>query len=154
MNQERKFKLRRNTYLIALLLVAAAAIYGFYSNYKQTGSFTNGVDLLMRKQEVVLTDPALEIKKGDKVNIDFVGYVDGEEVKDGSTDGHGVRLTVGSGRLLGDMEEQLVGHHPGDHFTMTLTFPEDFKRKELQGKEATIDMTVNGIYGYEDEEDQ
>ena len=151
MDQKRKFRFRRNTYTVALLLVAIAAVFGFYKNYKESGSFFNGVDLLKRRSEVVLTDPTLEIKKGDKVNIDFVGYVDGEEVKDGSTDGHGVRLTIGSGRLVADMEEQLIGHHPGDHFTMTITFPDNFKKKELRGKEATIDMTVNGIYGYEDE---
>jgi trigger factor len=45
------------------------------------------------------------------------------------------------------METQLIGHHPGENFTMTITFADDYKNEDLRGKEATIDMTVNGIYG-------
>ena len=91
------------------------------------------------------------MKEGDQVNIDFVGYMDGEEMKSGSTKGLGMDITVGSGRLMSEIEEQLIGHHPGENYRMTVTFPEDYKDKDLRGKEASIDMTIHGIYGVEEE---
>ena len=147
MDPKTRFKIRRTAYIICLLVVAVAACAGFYQNYKKTGKFFTGDSFLLEKKEKLLTDSDLEIKEGDKVNVDFVGYVDGKEVKNGSTQGRGLDVTVGSGRMLPGMEEQLIGHHPGETFTMTITFADDYSNEELRGKEASLEMTVNGIYG-------
>lgn len=91
-------------------------------------------------------DTALEIEDGDKVNIDYVGTVDGVEFEGGNTEGNGADLTIGSGSYIDDFEDQLIGAHPGDTVTVNVTFPEDYGNDELNGKDAVFTVTVNGIY--------
>ena len=52
------------------------------------------------------TDENLEIADGDEVNIDYVGTVDGEEFEGGNSGGTGYDLTIGSGSLVDDFEQQ------------------------------------------------
>ena len=58
----------------------------------------------------------------------------------------GTDLTIGSGLYIDNFEDQLVGSHPGDEVEVTVTFPEDYGKEDLNGKEAVFDVTVNGIY--------
>ena len=92
------------------------------------------------------TDPTLTVENGDTVNIDYVGSIDGVEFSGGNTQGLGTDLVIGSGRYIDDFEEQLIGSHPGDQVTVTVTFPEDYGKEDLNGKEAVFEVTVNGIY--------
>ena len=92
------------------------------------------------------TDSSLTVKDGDTVNIDYVGYIDGVAFDGGNTNGQGADLTIGSGSYIDDFEDQLVGAHPGDQVEVNVTFPEDYGNEELNGKDATFDVTVNGIY--------
>lgn len=84
-------------------------------------------------------------KDGDTVNIDFVGTVDGEEFDGGNSNGSGYDLELGSGTFIDGFEEQIVGHKPGETFTVTATFPEDYGVDELNGKEAEFETTLNYI---------
>ena len=54
---------------------------------------------------VVKEDGAVE--NGDTVNIDFDGYVDGEQFEGGQADGYD--LEIGSGSFIPGFEDQLVG---------------------------------------------
>ena len=92
------------------------------------------------------TDTSLTIEDGDTVNIDYVGSIDGVEFEGGNTKGNGADLVIGSHTYIADFEEQLIGHHPGDSVDVTVTFPEDYGKDELNGKEALFKVTVNGIY--------
>ena len=55
------------------------------------------------------------------------------------------RLELGSNSFVGTFEEQLVGTKPGDHRTVTVTFPENYGAAELQGKEAVFEVDVKEI---------
>ena len=92
------------------------------------------------------TDSSLEVKDGDKVNIDYVGKIDDVAFDGGSTNGKGTDLVIGSGSYIDNFEEQLIGAHPGDEVKVTVTFPDDYNAEDLAGKEAVFDVTVNGIY--------
>jgi len=92
------------------------------------------------------TDPGLEIQDGDMVNIDFVGSIDGIEFEGGSTEGQGTALVIGAHRYIDDFEEQLIGAHPGDNVDVNVTFPEDYGKEDLNGKDALFKVKVNGIY--------
>ena len=92
------------------------------------------------------TDTSLTIEDGDTVNIDYVGSIDGVEFQGGNTNGSGADLVIGSHTYIDDFEEQLIGHHPGDSVDVTVTFPEDYGKDELNGKEALFKVTINGIY--------
>lgn len=86
-------------------------------------------------------------RRGDTVNIDYVGSVDGVEFEGGNTQGAGTDLVIGSGSYIDDFEEQLIGAHPGDTVEVTVTFPDPYENNtDLSGKEAVFEVTVNGIY--------
>lgn len=92
------------------------------------------------------TDTSLTIENGDTVNIDYVGSIDGVEFEGGNTEGNGADLVIGSHSYIDDFEDQLIGHHPGDSVDVTVTFPGNYGKDELNGKEALFKVTVNGIY--------
>ncbi|MBQ9887556.1 MAG: FKBP-type peptidyl-prolyl cis-trans isomerase [Lachnospiraceae bacterium] len=97
-------------------------------------------------QTDLLTDASLEIKDGDTVNIDYVGYVDDKAFEGGDTKGNGTQLTIGSGRYIDDFEQQLIGHKPGEDVDVNVTFPADYGKDELNGKDALFKVKINGIY--------
>lgn len=82
-------------------------------------------------------------KKGDILEIDFVGRIGGEEFQGGK--GEGYDLELGSGTFIPGFEDQLVGAKAGDHTTVTVTFPEDYHAKDLAGKEAEFEVTVKAL---------
>lgn len=93
--------------------------------------------------EKEVTDRA--VADGDTVNIDYVGSVDGVEFEGGSTGGTGTSVTIGVTQYIDDFLEQLVGHKPGESFDIEVTFPEDYGKDELNGKDATFAITINHI---------
>ena len=92
------------------------------------------------------------VKDGDTINLDYIGYVDGEAFEGGSTDGAGTSLTIGSHQYIDDFEEQLIGHDVGEEgIEVNVTFPDDYKNSDntisdLAGKDATFVCTINSIY--------
>ena len=90
---------------------------------------------------VVKEDGAVE--EGDTVNIDFDGYVDGEQFEGGQADSYD--LEIGSGSFIPGFEEQLVGVKAGEEKDVNVTFPEEYHAEELSGKEATFKTKENEI---------
>jgi trigger factor len=90
---------------------------------------------------VVKEDGAIE--DGDTVNIDFDGYVDGEQFEGGQAEGYD--LEIGSGMFIPGFEEQLIGAKTGEEKDVTVTFPEEYHAEELAGKEATFKTKVNEV---------
>lgn len=82
-------------------------------------------------------------KKGDILEIDFVGRVGGEEFPGGK--GEGFDLELGSGTFIPGFEDQLIGAKAGDVTTVKVTFPEDYHAKDLAGKEAEFEVTVKEL---------
>ena len=75
---------------------------------------------LMELAEVNEKSP-ITTKEGDKISIDFVGRVDGEEFENGSAESF--PIVIGEGGMIDDFEDQLIGHKVGDKFTIEVTFP-------------------------------
>lgn len=98
-------------------------------------------------QQYTTTETATEgiATMGDTVNIDFVGKVDGEEFEGGSSNGAGYDLTLGTNTFIDDFEEQIAGHSPGDAFDVKVKFPNDYGNKDLAGKNAVFETTLNYI---------
>lgn len=92
------------------------------------------------------------VKDGDIINLDYIGYADGEAFEGGNTEGKGADLTIGSHRYIDDFEEQLIGHEIGEEgIEVNVTFPDDYKNmdgtpNELAGKDATFICKINTIY--------
>jgi len=85
------------------------------------------------------------VKDGDKVNIDYVGSIDGVEFSGGSTSGSGAEVIIGVTKYIDDFLEQLIGHKPGETFNIEVTFPNDYHESSLQGKDAVFVTTINHI---------
>ncbi len=81
--------------------------------------------------------------EGDRLNISYVGKIDGEEFPGGRDDNAAV--TIGDGRFIPGFAEQLVGLSAGDEKTIKVTFPADYAVATLAGKEATFDIAVKGV---------
>ena len=102
------------------------------------------IESMLESYKELSTDADLVIADGDEVNIDYVGTVDGVEFDGGNSGGAGYEVVIGSGSLVDDFEQQLIGHKPGDELTVEVTFPEDYN-EEMAGKDASFAVTVNGI---------
>ena len=83
------------------------------------------------------------VKDGDMTVIDFEGFVDGEAFEGGK--GENYPLTIGSGAFIPGFEAQLVGAEIGKEVEVKVTFPEEYRAEELQGKEAVFKCTVHEI---------
>lgn len=92
-------------------------------------------------QSQEITDGTVE--DGDTVNIDYTGYVDGETFEGGS--GKSVDLVIGSNSFIDGFESGLIGAAAGDEVKLGLTFPINFRNKDLAGKAATFDVKINKI---------
>ncbi len=92
-----------------------------------------------------ITDTDRLIEDGDTVNIDYVGSIDGVEFEGGSTEGNGTTVTIGVTNYIDGFLDQLIGHAPGENFDINVTFPEDYGKDELNGKDAVFNITINYI---------
>jgi len=79
----------------------------------------------------------------DWVLIDFEGKIDGQVFDGGKASRYPVLL--GSQSLLKDFEENLIGLKTGDSKTFKITFPADYGKKEISGKEAEFTVKLHEI---------
>ena len=84
-----------------------------------------------------------EAKKGDVVNLDFEGFVDGVAFEGGK--GEKFDLELGSGMFIPGFEEQLEGKNVGEECDVNVTFPEEYAEKTLAGKPAVFKCKINEI---------
>ena len=92
-------------------------------------------------------------QKGDKLCIDFVGYIDGEAFEGGTAKGSFVELKENNGYIDG-FDADLYGVEVGTKVSTKVTFPEDYHAKDLAGVDAVFEITVNAIvdeYKFTDE---
>ena len=85
-----------------------------------------------------ITDRA--VADGDKVNLNFEGFVDGVAFEGGK--GEDYPLTIGSSSFIPGFEEQLVGAEIGKEIDVNVTFPEEYQSADLAGKPAVFKCTV------------
>ena len=84
-----------------------------------------------------------EAKDGDHVLVDFVGSLDGVEFEGGAATDH--MIEVGSGQLIDNFEEQIIGAKAGDEVEVKVTFPEEYGAAELAGQDAVFAVTVKEV---------
>lgn len=100
------------------------------------------LDSERKKNAIVSEVEDRPAKDGDKVNINFEGFVDGEAFEGGS--GEDFDLVLGSKSFIDGFEEQIEGKNIGDEFKVEVTFPEDYE-EELKGKDAVFEVKLNSI---------
>ncbi|MBU6338659.1 MAG: trigger factor [Rickettsiales bacterium] len=88
-------------------------------------------------------DASYKAKKGDAVNIDYVGRIDKVEFEGGTAQGY--QLELGSKTFIDDFEDQLVGKKAGDQVKVKVKFPKDYRNTEFAGKAAEFEVKVNNV---------
>ena len=98
------------------------------------------IKTLQKKRATHITkdEPA---QKGDRVEIDFESRVGGVKIEGGESKNH--PLTIGEDKFVPGFEENLIGIKKDDVKEFNLTFPEDYHKKELAGKNASFKVTMN-----------
>ena len=89
-----------------------------------------------------------KVKKGDTVNIYYVGKKDGKKFEGGSLtkkdSKEGYNLTIGSGSFIPGFEDGLIGKKIGTTVKLPVTFPKEYKNnEELAGKKVEFTVTLN-----------
>lgn len=82
---------------------------------------------------------------GDRVVIDYTGYLNGEKFSGGSATNQKVSITQNSGYIPG-FAEGIIGRKMGETFDVPVTFPENYGSTELAGKSVVFTMTLHTIY--------
>ena len=100
------------------------------------------VDVL-RKQQATFAETAEAAKADDRVTIDFVGSVDGEEFEGGKASDF--VLAMGQGRMIPGFEDGIVGHKAGEQFDINVTFPAEYHAENLKGKAAKFAITLKKV---------
>ncbi len=98
---------------------------------------------VLRKQRAVFEPVQRAAAAGDQVKMDYRGTIGGEAFDGGTAEGNVVQL--GEGRLLPDFENNVIGLSAGESKTFNMTFPDDYHGKEVAGKEAQFEITVQEV---------
>jgi trigger factor len=82
-------------------------------------------------------------KSGDRVDINFEGFLDGVAFEGGKSENY--PLVLGSGSFIPGFEEQLEGMKANDEKDIKVTFPKEYHAENLAGKEVTFKVKMNQI---------
>ena len=114
---------------------------------KQVATVTEqDVDAMLDKigrQHSTWTSVERKAASGDKLALDYAGFVDGNAFDGG--DAENVDLVLGSGRMIEGFESSLEGVSAGDETEINVTFPEDYNVKDLAGKAAVFKINVHSV---------
>jgi trigger factor len=80
---------------------------------------------------------------GDKVTISFTGTIDGAPFEGGS--GEDIAVVIGSNSFIPGFEEQLIGIKAGENRTVKASFPPNYLKADLAGKEAAFEVNAKSI---------
>jgi len=98
---------------------------------------------IMRRQRATPREVGRAAADGDRLTVDYKGSVDGVAFEGGAaTD---FPFIVGQGRMLPEFEAAVRGMSAAESKTFPLTFPADYRAKELAGKTASFDVTVKKV---------
>jgi len=96
------------------------------------------LDLQKQHQNWVSVDRT--VKDGDRVTIDFEGFVDGEAFEGGRAEGYSV--VIGSDSMIPGFETGIIGAELDKPTEINVTFPADYNHAPLAGKDTLFKITV------------
>jgi len=97
----------------------------------------------LRKQRATYEKVDRAAQSGDRLSVDFTGTLNGVIFQGGEAKDYPVDL--GAGGMLPEFEAAAVGMKAGETKSFDLTFPEDYRSKEVAGKRVNFSITVNRV---------
>ncbi len=97
-----------------------------------------------RAKTVRVSRPA---EKGDVVEIDYSGSVDGKILD--RMAGQGDKFILGEGKFIPGFEENILNRKEGEVVEFSVTFPKDYWEESLREKKADFKVTVKAVFARE-----
>jgi len=97
----------------------------------------------LRKQRAKFEKVDRAAQSEDRVNIDFTGRQNGEVFSGGEAKDY--QLVLGSGKMLPEFEAAVIGMKAAETKSFELTFPDDYRSKEVAGKKVNFTITLNRV---------
>lgn len=82
-------------------------------------------------------------QRGDRVVLDFEGFMDGQPIPDSKME-H-VTAVLGEGQLMPAAEMAVCGHRAGEVFRFEFIYPANFRVPELSGKTAEFEINLRDV---------
>lgn len=111
--------------------------------YELTEEDVDNTIATLRKQRATFEKVDRAAQSGDRVNIDFTGKLNGEVFSGGEAKDYPVVL--GAGGMLPEFEAAAIGMKAGETKSFDMTFPEDYRSREVAGKKVTFTITLNHV---------
>ncbi|MBI2075270.1 MAG: trigger factor [Candidatus Harrisonbacteria bacterium] len=99
----------------------------------------------LRKSRAPEIRVAREAKKGDAVAITYTVALGGKPITANEAPAHD-QFTLGEGKFIPGFEEQIAGRKEGEKLTFSLTAPDAYWNKDVQGKKLDFSVTVDGVF--------
>lgn len=99
----------------------------------------------LQKQHGEWKEVKRKARKDDRIVMDFVGTIDGEEFDGGKAEDF--TLELGKDRMIPGFEKPLVGAKKDEEVIVDVTFPEDYHAEALKGKAAQFTVNVKKVEG-------
>ncbi len=100
------------------------------------------IDVLV-KQRVSYSPVKRVSKKGDRINIDLIASIDGEQVE--STNNKGMDIVLGEVGRIEAFDKELTGGKAGDTKAFQIEYPDDHNPAQLAGKKVDYSVTYNRV---------
>ena len=118
---------------------------GMFKKYEETTISFNDKDVDFAIDDILdrygeWKEVKRNVKEHDQATIDFVGTIDGEEFEGSSS--KNFPLVIGSNSMIPGFEEAIIGKKIGDEFSINVTFPEDYFKKDLAGKATKFETKL------------
>jgi trigger factor len=97
----------------------------------------------IRKQRKEWKEADKAAEEGDRVVIDFEGFMNGEAFEGGTAKDY--PLELGAKRMIPGFEDQLIGIKAGEERTLNLQFPAEYHSKDLAGKDVEFKVTAQKV---------
>lgn len=97
----------------------------------------------LRDQNKDWVDVDRKVAMGDKIIMDFKGFIDGEAFEGGNAEAY--ELVIGSGSMIPGFEDGIIGATKDKEIDVEISFPEDYGHKSLAGKAAVFKITVTNV---------
>lgn len=83
------------------------------------------------------------IAKGDMVNFNFKGFLDGKPFPGGEA--QDFELEIGSNSFIPGFEDKMIGLKKGEEKSIEVTFPKDYHAANLANKKTKFELKINDV---------
>jgi len=104
----------------------------------------------LKKHYAEWKDVDREVKKGDRVEVDFEGFEPGAKSSDDlkpipGTGSKNHPIIVGDKAMIPGFEDEIVGMKKDEKKEFTITFPKDYHKKDFQNKKVLFKIELKRI---------